>query len=58
MSAASASFSVTMRVALDDPRGIGTITNVIADAGGSVTALDIVGVSGRSNHGGRHVQRN
>ncbi len=38
----SASFSVTMRVDLDDPRLIGAITTAVGDAGGIVTALDVV----------------
>jgi malate dehydrogenase (oxaloacetate-decarboxylating) len=38
----SASFSVTMRVELDDPRGVGIITTAVGDAGGAVTALDVV----------------
>lgn len=38
----SASFSVTMRVALEDPRLIGAITTAVGDAGGIVTALDVV----------------
>ena len=38
----SASFSVTMRVDLDDPRLIGAITTAVGDAGGVVTALDVV----------------
>jgi malate dehydrogenase (oxaloacetate-decarboxylating) len=38
----SASFSVTMRVDLNDPRLIGAITTAVGDAGGIVTALDIV----------------
>ncbi|MGP8162748.1 MAG: NAD-dependent malic enzyme [Acidimicrobiales bacterium] len=42
MSSPSASFSVTMRVELTDPRGVGAITTAIGDAGGLVTALDVV----------------
>ena len=42
----SASFSVTMRVDLDDPRLIGAITTAVGDAGGVVTALDVVEPSG------------
>ncbi|HXZ83786.1 MAG TPA: NAD-dependent malic enzyme [Acidimicrobiales bacterium] len=42
MRAPSASFSVTMRVELADPRGVGAITTAVGDAGGLVTALDIV----------------
>ncbi len=42
MSTPSASFSVTMRVELADPRGVGVITTAVGDAGGAVTALDVV----------------
>jgi malate dehydrogenase (oxaloacetate-decarboxylating) len=43
MNVPSASYSITMRVMLDaDPRGLGRITTAIGDAGGSVTAVDIV----------------
>jgi len=31
-----------MRVELDDPRGVGLITTAVGDAGGAVTALDVV----------------
>jgi malate dehydrogenase (oxaloacetate-decarboxylating) len=43
--APSASYSITMRVILDDPRGVGRITTAVGDAGGSVTALDVVDAS-------------
>ncbi len=42
MSAPSASFSVTMRIELDDPRGVGSVTTAVGDAGAIVTALDVV----------------
>ena len=42
MNSPSASFSVTMRVVLDDARTISAITSVITDAGGGVIALDVV----------------
>jgi len=42
MNTPSASFSITMRVELDDPRGVGAITTAVGDAGGLVTALDVV----------------
>jgi malate dehydrogenase (oxaloacetate-decarboxylating) len=43
MPAPSASYSITMRVQLDsDPRGIGRVTTAIGDAGGTVTAVDVV----------------
>ena len=42
MSAPSASFSVTMRIELDDPRGVGSVTTAVGDAGAVVTALDVV----------------
>ncbi len=42
MSAPSASFSITMRVELADPHGVGAITTAVGDAGGVVTALDVV----------------
>ncbi len=48
MSMPSASFSVTMRVELDDPRGVGAITTAVGDAGGVVTALDVVESRGES----------
>jgi len=44
----SASFSVTMRVELTDPRGVGAITTAVGDAGGVVTALDVVESRGAS----------
>lgn len=42
MNAPSASFSVTMRVVLNDARTISAITSVITDGGGGVIALDVV----------------
>ncbi|MHB1975412.1 MAG: ACT domain-containing protein, partial [Acidimicrobiales bacterium] len=48
MSMPSASFSVTMRVELDDPRGVGAITTAVGDAGGVVTALDVAESRGES----------
>jgi malate dehydrogenase (oxaloacetate-decarboxylating) len=42
MSVPSASFSITMRVELADPHGVGAITTAVGDAGGVVTALDVV----------------
>jgi malate dehydrogenase (oxaloacetate-decarboxylating) len=43
MPAPSASYSITMRVQLDsDPRGIGRVTTAIGEAGGTVTAVDVV----------------
>ncbi|HVC24328.1 MAG TPA: malic enzyme-like NAD(P)-binding protein, partial [Acidimicrobiales bacterium] len=48
MSMPSASFSVTMRVELTDPRGVGAITTAVGDAGGVVTALDVVESRGTS----------
>lgn len=39
---ASASFSITMRVILDNPRIIGTITTAIAENDGVVMALDVI----------------
>ena len=42
MSVPSASYSVTMRVELEHASGIGAITTAIGDAGGAVTALDVV----------------
>ncbi|MBA2316836.1 MAG: NAD-dependent malic enzyme [Euzebyales bacterium] len=39
----SASYSITMRVELgSDPRGMGRVTTAVGEAGGSVTAVDIV----------------
>jgi malate dehydrogenase (oxaloacetate-decarboxylating) len=38
----SASFSVTMRLELDDHRGIGRVTTALGDAGAAVIALDVV----------------
>jgi malate dehydrogenase (oxaloacetate-decarboxylating) len=42
MKAPSAAFSVTMRVELADPRGVGAITTAVGDAGGLVTALETI----------------
>jgi len=42
MSVPSASYSVTMRVVLDHASRIGAITTAVGDAGGAVTALDVV----------------
>jgi malate dehydrogenase (oxaloacetate-decarboxylating) len=42
MSVPSASYSVTMRVQLDSASNIGAISNAVSDAGGLVTALDVV----------------
>jgi malate dehydrogenase (oxaloacetate-decarboxylating) len=42
MSVPSASYSVTMRVALDSAAEIGSLATAIGDAGGLVTALDVV----------------
>jgi malate dehydrogenase (oxaloacetate-decarboxylating) len=43
MAIPSASYSITMRVHLDhDPRAIGRVTTAVGDAGGGVTAVDIV----------------
>ena len=39
----SASYSITMRIVLgSDPRGIGWVTSAVGEAGGGVTAVDIV----------------
>jgi len=39
----TASYSITLRVLLDnDPRGLGRVTSAIGEAGGGVTAVDIV----------------
>ncbi len=42
MTAPNASFSVTMRLELDDPKLVGHVATVVSDAGGFVTALDMV----------------
>ena len=42
VSVPSASYSVTMRVELDHASGIGAVTTAVSDAGGAVTALDVV----------------
>jgi malate dehydrogenase (oxaloacetate-decarboxylating) len=46
MSVPSASYSVTMRVILDKAARIGALTTAIGDAGGAVTALDVVEPNG------------
>ena len=46
MSVPSASYSVTMRVILDTASRIGALTTAIGDAGGAVTALDVVEPNG------------
>ncbi len=38
----SASYSITMRVLLDDPRLVGAITTAVVEAAGTVSALDVV----------------
>jgi malate dehydrogenase (oxaloacetate-decarboxylating) len=47
MSIASASYSVTMRVGLDNASSIGEVATAISDVGGVVTALDVVEPNGR-----------
>ncbi len=47
MSVPSASYSVTMRVALESHSRIGAVTTALDDAGGAVTALDVVDPNGR-----------
>ena len=42
MNAPSASFSVTLRIALDDARHIGAVTATITELGARVVALDVV----------------
>ena len=42
MSIPSASYSVTMRVEIDDASGIGAVATAVSDAHGVVTALDVV----------------
>jgi len=42
VTAPNASFSVTMRLELDDPKLVGHVATVVSDAGGFVTALDVV----------------
>ena len=46
MSVPSASYSVTMRVELDNAAAIGAVTTAVGDAGGAVTALDVVEPNG------------
>ncbi len=49
MAMPSASYSITMRVDLGaDPRGIGRVTTAVGDAGGGVTAVDMVESRGGS----------
>jgi malate dehydrogenase (oxaloacetate-decarboxylating) len=49
MPAPSASYSITMRVHLEhDPLAIGRVTTAVGDAGGGVTAVDIVESSGET----------
>lgn len=48
MSVPSASYSVTMRVILDKASRIGALTTAIGDAGGAVTALDVVEPNGHA----------
>ena len=48
MSIPSASYSVTMRVILDKASRIGALTTAIGDAGGAVTALDVVEPNGHA----------
>jgi len=48
VAAPSASYSITMRVSLDNHQGIGRITTAIAEAGGSIVALDVVDASASS----------
>lgn len=47
MSVPSASYSVTMRVLLESHSRIGAVTTAVGDAGGAVTALDVVDPNGR-----------
>ncbi len=42
MSVPSASYSITMRVSLESHSQIGAVTTAVGDAGGAVTALDVV----------------
>ncbi|MDA8391700.1 MAG: NAD-dependent malic enzyme [Actinomycetota bacterium] len=42
MASPSASYSITMRVQLDDPKGVGQIATAVGDSGGAVVALDVV----------------
>ena len=46
MSIPSASYSVTMRVAVDHASLIGSVATAVSDAGGEVTALDVVEPNG------------
>ena len=49
MSMPNASYSITMRVNLDDDqRGVGRVTTAVGEAGGGVTAVDIVGAPGNT----------
>lgn len=47
MSIPSASYSVTMRVAVDHASMIGMVATAVSDAGGAVTALDVVEPNGK-----------
>ena len=47
MSIASASYSVTMRVELENASSIGDVATAVSDVGGVVTALDVVEPNGR-----------
>ncbi|PSO49649.1 MAG: NAD-dependent malic enzyme, partial [Actinobacteria bacterium QS_5_72_10] len=43
MAVPSASYAITLRVLLEaDPLGIGRVTTAVGEAGGGVTAVDIV----------------
>jgi malate dehydrogenase (oxaloacetate-decarboxylating) len=46
MSMPSASYSVTMRVSVDNASLIGSVATAVSDAGGAVTALDVVEPNG------------
>ncbi len=46
MSVPSASYSVTMRVIIESHSRIGAVTTAVGDAGGAVTALDVVDPNG------------
>lgn len=47
MSIPSASYSVTMRVAVGNASLIGSVATAVSDAGGVVTALDVVEPDGK-----------
>ena len=57
MSVPSASYSVTMRVTLESHSRIGAVTTAVGDAGGAVTALDVVDPNGAGHDHRPHVQR-